>query len=70
MMMIVVWSILTPFVTAAFVPQGYGFGFCISFFSSWMLFGVNEAASQLESPFDGTGFMDFPIYYCLIHVIF
>eukprot|EP00924_Labyrinthula_sp_SR-Ha-C_P001878 snap_masked-scaffold_30-processed-gene-1.30-mRNA-1 protein AED:1.00 eAED:1.00 QI:0/0/0/0/1/1/2/0/598 len=60
--MISIWGILTPMVIAAFLPQTFGFGPIVSFCGTWMLFAVNESASQLEQPFDDAE-NDLPILY-------
>ena len=45
--MISFWSVLTPIVVAQFFVGSYVISFATSFVSTWMLFAVNEAASQL-----------------------
>lgn len=45
--MISFWSVLTPIIVSQFFTGSYVISFATSFISTWMLFAVNEAASQL-----------------------
>ncbi|GBG24169.1 Alpha-1,3-fucosyltransferase fut-1 [Hondaea fermentalgiana] len=60
--MIHIWAILTPIVTAAFFPQSYILAGAIAGASTWILFGVNETAAQLELPFEPSA-NNLPVVY-------
>lgn len=61
-MMITFWALITPIVIAPSFQETYVLAILSAFFGTWMLFAVNEAASQLEQPFDDAD-NDLPILY-------
>lgn len=62
MMMISLWAIATPIVISPVFTGSYVGAGSIAFFGTWVLFAVNEAASQLEQPFDDAA-NDLPVLY-------
>ena len=47
-----VWAILLPIFASARLPTLWWLSGLCSFMSSWLLFATNEAAANLETPFD------------------
>eukprot|EP00514_Thraustochytrium_sp_LLF1b_P011520 CAMPEP_0184544510 /NCGR_PEP_ID=MMETSP0199_2-20130426/3669_1 /TAXON_ID=1112570 /ORGANISM="Thraustochytrium sp., Strain LLF1b" /LENGTH=449 /DNA_ID=CAMNT_0026938693 /DNA_START=29 /DNA_END=1378 /DNA_ORIENTATION=- len=50
-MLLIVWCLVTPLFISRFMPDAAFYSGALSFLATWVLFGVNESAAQLESPF-------------------
>lgn len=57
-----IWCIFTPFIIARFITSTV-FAALASGLSTWILFAINEAAAELENPFDSSTVNDLPLRY-------
>jgi hypothetical protein len=61
-MVVHIWAILTPLILAAFFHNSFIYSPLVTMFSTWALFAVNEAAAQIENPFEDAA-NDLPLVY-------
>jgi predicted membrane chloride channel (bestrophin family) len=48
-----IWLFTTPLFVSRWIKDAPFLTACLSFVSTWIIFAVNEAAANIESPFDG-----------------
>mmetsp|Transcript_14510 Transcript_14510/g.26021 ORF Transcript_14510/g.26021 Transcript_14510/m.26021 type:complete len:474 (-) Transcript_14510:202-1623(-) len=60
--LLVVWAVITPIFMVRFLHEVVFVSMFLSFLATWIIFGVNESATQLENPFDGDD-NDVPLLY-------
>lgn len=57
-----VWCVGMPFIVGRYLPGSSVYAAFVAGVSTWILFSVNEAAAQMENPFDGNH-NDLPMRY-------